>query len=135
MNYNASYCNFDCKICGEVCPSGAISEITLADKHLIQIGKTRLVKEDCIVVTKKKDCGACSEHCPTKAVRMVPYEGKLKIPEVHNEYCIGCGACDHACPTIPRKAIFVESNHIHQQAKPPEKEKMVKPETVEEFPF
>ena len=23
------------------------------------------------------DCGACAEHCPTKAVRMVPYEALM----------------------------------------------------------
>ena len=73
MNYAASYCNFDCVICGEVCPTGAILPLDVSTKKQVQIGKAHFVKDDCVVVTKKKDCGACSEHCPTKAVRMVPY--------------------------------------------------------------
>ena len=56
------------------CPTGAIKPLSQMEKKLIQIGKAHFTKEDCIVETKKTDCGACSEHCPTKAVRMVLHE-------------------------------------------------------------
>ncbi|MBP1631692.1 MAG: ferredoxin-type protein, partial [Bacteroidetes bacterium] len=80
--------------------------------------------------------GACSEHCPTKAVMMVDYKGNLKIPEVTNKYCVGCGACEHACPTKPYKAIYVDGNFAHQIAekKPIEKLKQ-EIDYKEEFPF
>ncbi len=120
MNYNASYCNYDCTICSQVCPSGAILPVDAGTKKRIQIGKVNFFRDDCVVVTKKKACAACSEHCPTKAVHTVPYEGKLLIPEVNNEICVGCGACEHACPTTPRKAIYVSSNYRHLEAKKPE---------------
>jgi ferredoxin len=136
MNYDASYCNYDCTICGEVCPSGAILPVDIDAKKLIQIGKAVFVREDCVVVKNKKDCAACSEHCPTKAVHTIPYEGKLKIPELNNDICVGCGACEHACPTTPRKAIYVISNPIHLQAQKP---KVIKQEggfdSNKEFPF
>jgi ferredoxin len=136
MNYAANYCNYDCVICGQVCPTGAILPMTVEAKKLVQIGKTHFVKEDCIVVTKKKDCGACSEHCPTKAVKMVPYEGKLMIPEVTDDICIGCGACEHACPVQPRRAIYVSSNPIHLQAQKPKAQKLEKSfDSSQEFPF
>jgi ferredoxin len=93
MNYTASYCNFDCVICGQVCPTGAILPLDINIKKQVQIGKAYFAKDDCIVVTKKRDCGACSEHCPTKAVKMVPYEQRLVVPEVDDKICIGCGAC------------------------------------------
>ena len=135
MDYSVSYCNFDCTLCGRVCPTGAIQPVLPEEKKLLQIGKTHFVKEDCIVETKKTDCGACSEHCPTKAVKMVPY-GKLAIPEVDNQYCIGCGACEHACPATPRKAIFVQSNPVHGVAKKREQVKLSEPvSTPQDFPF
>lgn len=136
LDYHIASCNYDCTICSTVCPSGAILPIEPEAKKLVQIGKSKFVREDCIVITKKTDCGACSEHCPTKAVKMVPYE-KLLLPELNEELCVGCGACEHPCPTTPRKAIYVEANVVHLAAKKPPKE--VKPEqeqkVLEEFPF
>lgn len=135
MDFNTNYCNYDCVLCTTVCPSGAILPLQPEDKKLTQIGKTKFVKEDCIVEVRKKDCGACSEHCPTKAVSMKPY-GALLLPELNNDLCIGCGACEHACPTVPRKAIYVESSAVHGRAKKPVKglDAPVQ-QPVEEFPF
>lgn len=135
MDYNVSYCNYDCTICSEVCPTGAIQKLVQQEKKLVQLGKVTFIKEDCIVEIKKKDCGACSEHCPTKAVKMIPYE-KLFLPQIENDFCIGCGACEHACPTTPRKAIYITPNSVHQTAKKRE-EKRLEPQeaTPQEFPF
>jgi ferredoxin len=134
MDYTVNYCNYECTLCGQVCPTGAIQALLPDEKKLVQIGKTQFVKEDCIVETKKTDCGACSEHCPTKAVKMVPY-GKLFLPEVDNQYCVGCGACEHACPTKPRKAIFVQSSSIHGVAKKRQDQRLEAPVLPQEFPF
>jgi len=136
MNYAASYCNYDCILCTEICPSGAILPVTAAAKKEIQIGKSVFVKEDCVVVSKKKACAACAEHCPTKAVRMVPYEGNLMIPELNNEICVGCGACEYPCPTEPRRAIYVVANSVHQKAKRPKVERLEEAvDKSKEFPF
>ncbi|MCX6121590.1 MAG: 4Fe-4S dicluster domain-containing protein [Ignavibacteriales bacterium] len=136
MNYAASYCNYDCVVCGQVCPTGAILPLDSNNKKQVQIGKAHFVKDDCIVVTKKKDCGACSEHCPTKAVKMVPYEQRLVIPDLNNEICVGCGACEHACPVQPRKAIYVNSNLVHGTAKKPKSEKIESSfDSKQDFPF
>jgi ferredoxin len=135
MNFKIGFCNFDCVICSQVCPSGAILPVILEKKKTIQLGKVNFIKENCIVVTEKTDCGACAEHCPTKAVTMVPYEN-IKIPEIKNEYCIGCGACENACPTKPYKSIYIEGNPIHLTAK--KKEDIKSNEKIdykEEFPF
>lgn len=137
MDYTVNYCNYDCVICGEVCPTGAIVPLDVASKKLVQIGKSTFRKDDCIVVSKKKDCAACSEHCPTKAVHTVPYENGLLLPEIDNELCIGCGACEHACPVVPKKAITVTANPIHLKAKKPkvEKPKEPVPAVTGDFPF
>ncbi len=124
MDFHSGFCNYDCTRCTEVCPTGAIMPLMLEAKKLTQIGKAVFIKENCIVQAEKTACGACSEHCPTKACHMVPYEGKLLIPEVKDEICIGCGACEHACPTKPYKAIFVDGNPLHEAAQKPETEEL-----------
>lgn len=134
MDYTRGFCNFDCTRCTEVCPSGALMPLTVEAKKLTQIGKVTFIRENCIVVTERTDCGACSEHCPTKAVHMVPFEDNLVIPEVNNLLCVGCGACEFACPTKPFKAIFVDGNAVHQDAQKPIEEKL-KVDDLEEFPF
>jgi ferredoxin len=136
MDYSVGTCNYDCTLCGEICPDGAILPLARAEKQLVQMGKAKFIKDDCIVVTKKTDCGACSEHCPTKAVHMVKYEAGLVIPEVNDELCVGCGACEHPCPTAPNKAIYVEANPVHLTAKKPETKKAEPaPTSNEAFPF
>ncbi|MDX9905515.1 MAG: 4Fe-4S dicluster domain-containing protein, partial [Bacteroidales bacterium] len=135
MDYITSFCNFDCVLCGEVCPTGAILPVTTEEKKRIQLGKSYFIKENCVVYTHNTACGACSEHCPTKAVQMVPYKDKLTIPEVNNTICVGCGACEYACPTDP-KSIYVDGNPIHLVAeKPPEIRIEEKIDYKEEFPF
>ncbi len=135
LDAGAGYCAYDCTICGEVCPTGAILPLALEEKKLTQLGKTKFIRENCIVETQKTECGACSERCPTKAVHMIPYNG-LFLPEVRDQYCIGCGACEYSCPTVPYKAIYVEGNAIHQKAEKPIEEKLEqKIENKSEFPF
>jgi ferredoxin len=134
MDFHKGFCNFECIICTEICPTGALMPLELEAKKLTQLGKAIFIRENCIVHTEKTDCGACSEHCPTKAVKMIPYESNnLVIPEVTEDICIGCGACEYACPTTPYKAIFIDGNFQHVAAKKPETEKAVL--KTEDFPF
>ena len=137
MDYlDGGYCNFDCRSCSQVCPTGAILPIEIEEKQLTQLGKAVFVKENCVVYTDGTDCGACSEHCPTKAVNMVPYEGSLLIPEVDQSICIGCGACEHPCPLDgPYKAIYVNGNAVHQAADKPKDEASSAVPIEEDFPF
>jgi ferredoxin len=134
MNYHKGLCEFDCTLCSDVCPTGAIVPITMDAKHLVQIGQVHFEKKNCIVEVEKTDCGACSEHCPTKAVHMIPY-GKLFIPEVDQKICVSCGACEYACPTTPFKAIYVNGNPIHLAAEKPKTEKAKNALKEGEFPF
>ncbi|HPS59324.1 MAG TPA: 4Fe-4S binding protein, partial [Spirochaetota bacterium] len=110
MDFNSGFCNYDCIRCGEVCPAGAILQTGIDAKRRIQTGRSVFVKENCITYTNGTDCGACSEHCPTKAVHMVPFRNNLVIPEVNMKICTGCGACEYACPVRPLRAIYVEGN-------------------------
>ncbi len=135
MDYSSNYCNFECTKCAGVCPTGAIMSLSGENKKTLQIGKVNFIKENCVVYTENTACGSCSEHCPTQAVKMVPYKGTLTIPETDNTICVGCGACEHACPVRPYKAIFVDGNPIHLIADKPKEEKLEAPEEGQDFPF
>lgn len=135
MDYSVGECNFNCTRCSEVCPTGAILPLTKDEKQVLQIGKVVFVKENCVVYTDETDCGACSEHCPTKAVDMIPYKGNLMIPHINQDICIGCGSCEHPCPLPPGvKAIYVDGNTVHVKALKPKEEQAVQ-KVEEDFPF
>ncbi len=134
MDYHLSFCNFDCTRCGQVCPSGAILPLGKEVKQITQLGVAQFLQERCIVYTDKTACGACAEHCPTKAVRMVPYQRNLTIPEVRGALCVGCGACEYACPVRPQRAIYVAGHAVHRVAQRPTAEPL-KVEIRQDFPF
>jgi ferredoxin len=134
MSYSESFCNFECTVCTEVCPNGALLPIKSEEKEILQIGKVHFIRENCIVYTEETSCGACAEHCPTAAVHMVPYKGSLRIPSTNQDICVGCGGCEYACPAIPNKAIYVEGNPVHAKALKP-KETEPREQIPEDFPF
>jgi len=138
MDFSAGHCNYDCTVCSNICPSGALLPLTVEKKQQTQVGKAKFIKENCVVYTDNTNCGACSEHCPTKAVHMVPYLNtagrKLVIPKVDETICVGCGGCEHACPTKPFKAIYLDGNPTHKTAQKP-KEQKLEMDTGEDFPF
>ena len=113
------FCSYDCNICTTVCPTSALKKLSVPEKKLAQIGVANFRKDKCVVFTNDKDCGACSEHCPTQAVHMIPYKDGLTIPEVTKDLCIGCGACESICPAKPTVAIFVEGSKKQVQARKP----------------
>jgi ferredoxin len=105
--------------CLDLCPSGALEKLPLARKKLVKMGDATLVRDRCIVFVSKTKCGACAEHCPTGAVRMVDAPTGIPEPLFTTSICIGCGACHHACPTKPLRAITVSGLAVHTTAVKP----------------
>lgn len=134
LAYISSYCNYECTVCADVCPTGAIKPLTKEEKITTQVGIATFFINRCIVKTEGNDCGACAEHCPTQAVHMVPYEGTLTIPQIEANLCIGCGGCESICPVSPMRAIIVKSNKVHQFVEKP-KEEEIKEVEVDDFGF
>ncbi len=129
MSYERGYCRPECTKCSEVCPTGAIRPITVAEKSSIQIGHAVWVKKNCIPFTDGVDCGNCARHCPVGAIQMVPFHGRhrhrggrenseqdktIMIPVINTERCIGCGTCENLCPARPFSAIYVEGHEHHR---------------------
>lgn len=135
MDFHASFCNYDCVKCTEICPTGALIPLTKEEKHQVQVGEVRLELQSCVVVKDETACGACAEHCPTQAVKMVSYKKGLTIPMIEPEYCVGCGGCEYICPTRPFRAIYVDGNKVHKKALPPVIETLDYKEPEDDFPF
>lgn len=112
--FDDGFCDYNCTICGSVCPTGAIQPLSAEVKQQTQIGRARFVKQNCVIYTEDRNCGACADQCPTKAIRMVAQEtGTRALPQVSHSACIGCGACEYVCPAVPDKAIYVEGSESH----------------------
>ncbi|MFP4443174.1 MAG: 4Fe-4S binding protein [Spirochaetia bacterium] len=123
MDYRTGFCDYQCNVCSQVCPTGAIKPVTLEQKRRIQIGEVRFIQDRCIVFSEGTACGACAEMCPTHAVHMVPHKGLLTRPETDVTLCIGCGNCEYACPVEGKKAIYVTGKTVHSTRRVPEEEK------------
>ena len=128
------FCTYDCNICSTVCPTGALKPLTIEEKKLTQIGIANFRKDMCVVFAHETDCGACSEHCPTQAVHMIPYKNGLTIPEVTEDLCIGCGGCESICPVRPNRAIYVEGSATQNRARKPEEAKKFE-KKIDDFGF
>lgn len=119
LQARTGYCEFNCTLCGQVCPTGAIHVLTMAQKHRFKIGHAWFVKDLCLPYAKGIPCMVCEEHCPTpekaiqfRTVDMVNDKGlqvTVKQPFVVDELCIGCGICENKCPLPGRAAIYVTS--------------------------
>lgn len=94
IDYRDSFCDYDCHKCSEVCPSGAIKRLSLAEKQRTQIGLAVINEDICV------KCGLCVMKCP----RGIITKEDGGYPKVNPEECIGCGACKAACPV---KAIQI----------------------------
>ncbi len=136
QDFTVAFCSYNCSNCSQICPTGAIQPLTVEERRAVRTGKARFFQDLCVVKTKGTSCGACNEHCPTQAVKMVPWKNNLTIPEVNPDLCVGCGGCEFICPVRPDKAIIVDGLPVHERAKVM---KLGKKNTVrekeEEFPF
>ncbi|MFH0788658.1 MAG: 4Fe-4S binding protein [Pseudomonadota bacterium] len=111
------YCEFNCTLCGQVCPSGAIQKLSLPEKQKTVIGLAYFDKNRCLPYAKGIPCIVCEEHCPTpeKAIKfrdisVLNPEGKLvtiKQPYVIDQLCIGCGICENKCPLEGKAAVLI----------------------------
>jgi len=119
------YCEPTCTLCTQVCPTGAIAELTqkqkVGDKETPpnRIGTAFIDRGRCLPWAMATPCIVCEEWCPTtpKSVYLreetaVNREGRevtVKRPYVDPALCTGCGACEYACPVSDKRAIYITS--------------------------
>ncbi len=113
------YCEYNCTLCGQVCPTGAIRRMPVDEKRKVKIGLAEVDRSHCLPWKGESDCIVCEEHCPTGKKAIVFLEEKsltpdgqlrpFKRPWIDERECIGCGICETKCPLPDRAAIVVTS--------------------------
>ena len=124
------YCEPTCVLCSQVCPTGAIDELTEKEKAWVpvkgqaktagppvRIGTAFYDVGRCLPWAMATECIVCEEWCPTspKAIYFEEVEVQnrrgdfvlLKRPHVDPNLCVGCGACTFACPIKGDPAIYI----------------------------
>ena len=131
------YCEPSCVLCSEVCPTGAIQEMTPRQKGWIAedgapsarmiIGTAEYDKNLCLPWAKATDCVVCLEWCPVVPKAIYVQEAMVtdgdghtrmqKQPHVDLSRCVGCGACEFSCPIQDQPGVYVirsgESRSLH----------------------
>ena len=115
------WCEYNCNLCGLVCPTQAILPLPLEIKKKTNMGLARFDKNACIPFERNEDCIVCEEHCPVadKAIKfelkeVVQEDGTLKMvkyPYVIRELCIGCGICETKCPLPGMPGIYITTEN------------------------
>ncbi len=123
------YCEPSCVLCSEVCPTGAIWQITPKEKgwvvgvdqqsQPVRLGTAFYDRGRCLPWAMATDCIVCEEWCPVspKAIyveeaQVIDSAGNTKIlkqPRIDPSRCVGCGACEFACPLQEHPAVYVTS--------------------------
>ena len=123
------YCEPSCVLCSEVCPTGAIWQITPKEKgwvvgvggdsHPIRLGTAFYDRGRCLPWAMATECIVCEEWCPVSPKAIYVEEAQvidsagnvktLKQPRIDPSRCVGCGACEYACPLQEHPAVYVTS--------------------------
>ncbi len=120
------WCELNCTLCSQVCPTGAIREISIAEKlgigpfeqtGPIKTGTAFYNQGRCLPWAMDTSCVVCEEVCPvspkaifTRNVEVTDRWGatiELKRPYIDPVKCIGCGICEHECPVKDDPAVYV----------------------------
>ncbi|MBN2508577.1 MAG: 4Fe-4S binding protein [Verrucomicrobia bacterium] len=119
------YCEYNCTLCAQVCPTGAIRRLPLAEKQTFVMGKAVFDPAICLPYAKAESCLTCEEHCPLpeKAIRLREVEVLTKTGErvvVQQPFtvlrlCIGCGICVAKCPVEGAAGVRI----VRAEAVPP----------------
>jgi polyferredoxin len=128
LNNKIGYCELNCTLCGQVCPTGAIQSISIEEKTgvgkfaaqgPVRLGTAFYDHGRCLPWSMETPCVVCEEVCPvspkaiySREVTITKRDGTLitlRRPYVDPALCIGCGICEHECPVTDEAAIRVSA--------------------------
>jgi ferredoxin len=130
-------CHQDCNFCTQVCPTGAITPLSLTEKRRTQMGLAVVHAKTCLPHRGERDCQLCFDECNAAGYRAIEMReiklpmgeipagafsaddveamGRILAPFVNPDLCTGCGLCEYRCHTsvckqqhlLERSAIVV----------------------------
>jgi ferredoxin len=116
------YCAYNCTLCMQVCPTGALELLSQRAKQNYRMGTAFFDKDRCIPWAENNDCLVCEEVCPTTPVKAIQLREEevlddagnkriVKRPFIVDAYCIGCGICETKCPVQGLSAVRVAARY------------------------
>jgi ferredoxin len=105
-------CESSCNACGQVCPTGAIRDLPLAEKKVARMGLAILDLNTCLPHANREACQLCVDDCAAAGYHAIeftqvhtetdaqghPIEGTGHLaPFVLTDKCVGCGLCQTRC--------------------------------------
>ncbi len=119
-------CESSCNACGQVCPTGAIRALPLAEKKVCRIGLAELNLQTCLPHAGREACQLCVDECHHAGYDAIEFtrvrtevdaagnpieESGFVAPVVLSERCVGCGLCQTRCYgiNVADKGLLAES--------------------------
>ena len=115
VNADWAGCESSCNACGQVCPTGAIRALPLAEKKVARMGLAIVNESTCLPFAGQEECDLCVQECNAAGYHAiefkrvgtevdgdgVPIEGTgYSAPVVLADQCVGCGLCQTRCHAI-----------------------------------
>jgi ferredoxin len=115
VNADWAGCESSCNACGQVCPTGAILPLPLAEKKKVRMGLAIVNETTCLPFAGREACQLCVDECDAAGYHAieftrvgtevdadgVPLEGTGYLaPVVLPDKCVGCGLCQTRCSGI-----------------------------------
>jgi len=120
-------CESSCSACGQVCPTGAIRALSMAEKRVARMGLAVVNQQTCLPYAGHEECQLCVDECASAGYHAIEFtrvhsemdeqglpveDSGFLAPVVMAEKCVGCGLCQTRCYRINVKS----QGQLHESA-------------------